>query len=287
MSERIAVIGAGTMGSGIAQLSAQAGHAVSLVDVSTDRLDQALASIRRSATKLHQKGRLADDADAVLSRIQTAASTAGALPHADEVTLALEAVPEDPDLKRALLADLARALPADALIATNTSGLPIGELAEGLPHPERVLGLHFFNPPVLMRVVEVVRGPATSDAAFERAVAFVRGLDRDPVRVQRDLPGFVLNRIAMAASNEAIRLVELGVATPEEVDRGVKGAFGWKMGPLETADLVGLDVVYHARMQIFERTGDARFKPPGLVKTLVDAGKLGRKTGSGFYHYED
>lgn len=287
MTERVAVIGAGAMGSGIAQLCAMAGREVSLVDVGAEAVARGLAAVEASLGRMEAKGRLPEPAAAVRARIRPVSDPEGPLPHADEVALAIEAVPEDLTLKRQVLRALATKLPETALLASNTSGLPIGELCEGIRRPERVLGLHFFNPPVLMPVVEVVRGPATSTEAMDRAVAFVAALGRSPLRVERDLPGFVLNRINMAASNEAIRLVELGVATPEDIDAGVKGAFGWKMGPLETADLVGLDVVWAARMGIFERTGDARFRPPDLVRRLVEAGKLGRKTGQGFYHYDD
>jgi 3-hydroxybutyryl-CoA dehydrogenase len=283
--QRVAVIGAGAMGGGIAQLCAQAGHPVSLVDVEPAILERARRAMQRSLTKLHHKGRLAETPDQVLARIRTVSDPEAPLPHADEVGVAIEAVPEDPALKRQVLRALESHIPGDALIATNTSGLPVGELAEGLQRPGRFVGMHFFNPPVLLRVVEVVRGPATTGDSFERAVAFVEALGQEPLPVRRDLPGFVLNRISMAASNEAIRLVEMGVVEPEEVDRGVRGAFGWKMGPLQTADLVGLDVIYAARQRIFERTGDSRFEPPALIRRLVEAGKLGRKTGCGFYEY--
>lgn len=286
MTERVVVMGAGVMGSGIAQLAAQAGFGVILVDVGTEPVQRALATMRSSLERLEAKGLLDEPAAEVLARVVTLTDPEAPLPHAAEVMVALEAVLEDADLKRQVLRSLEARLGPKVLLATNTSGLPVGELATALEDPGRLVGLHFFNPPTRMPVVEVVRGPATRDALFHQGVTFVERLGKDPLRVEEDLPGFVLNRIAMAASNEAIRLVELGVATPAAIDAGVRGAFGWKMGPLETADLVGLDVVWAARMGIYQRTGDAKFKPPELVKRLVDEGKLGKKSGAGFYDYD-
>jgi len=174
-----------------------------------------------------------------------------------------------------------------ALLATNTSGIPVSTLAAVLDAPERLVGLHFFNPVVLMPAVEVIRGARTGDDAFAAAATLARELGKEPLLVHRDVPGFVLNRIGSASSNEALRLVEDGIATPADIDRGVKGAFGWKMGPFETMDLVGLDVVLDARTLIFEQTGDPRFEPPALLRRMVDAGDLGRKRGRGFYDYDD
>jgi len=280
---KVLVVGAGTMGHGIAQVCAQAGHAVTLQDVESDQLDRALDSIRRSVERLYDKGRLAEHPPTILDRIR---AVRGDAPAPDlRPDLAVEAVPEDEQLKVEVLRSIERACHDHALVATNTSGIPVSVLAHALERPARFGGLHFFNPVPLMRVVEVVAGDATSDDTLDALTDFARGLDKDPLVVRRDVPGFVLNRIAMAASNEAIRLVEDGVATASEVDAGVKGAFGWKMGPLETADLVGLDVVLAARRQIFEQTSDPRFEPPSLLRELVRRGHLGRKTGRGFHEY--
>lgn len=287
MQGPVLVVGAGAMGGGIAQVCAQAGRQVTLVDVYQDVLDRALERMRPSLEKLAKKGRISETPGIVLRRVRTLRSADGTPEPLPDAALAIEAVPEDPALKRRILKAMESAVPPTALIATNTSGIPVTALAEGLGEPGRFLGLHFFNPPALMRVVEVIRGERTTPAAFDAAAALVRSLDRDPVLVQRDLPGFVLNRIAMTASNEAIRLVQEGVATAEDVDRGVKGAFGWRMGPLETADLVGLDVVLAARSGVYEQTGDLRFEPPALLRELVDQGRLGRKSGRGFYEYGD
>jgi len=287
ITERVLVLGAGTMGAGIAQVCAQTGRRVLLADVAEAGLIRAQAGMARSLAKLEAKGRIQEEAGVVAARVETAVLTDGQpLPDwgADVV---VEAVFEDVDLKRRVLATAEAACREGALLASNTSGIPITTLGEALRAPERFVGLHFFNPAVLMRVVEVVAGDRTAVLALDEAEAFVRSLGKEPLRVRRDVPGFVLNRIAMVASNEAIRLVQDEVATAREVDAGVKGAFGWRMGPLETADLVGLDVVLAARTQIWELSGDARFEPPELLRGLVAQGRLGRKSGRGFYDHEE
>ncbi len=279
------VLGAGTMGCGIAQVLAQAGRRVTLVDVDPGALEAAPLTLRASLERLAPLGRLTEPAAAILERLDTVTDAGEALTVAASPTLVIESVPEDPDLKRRALARVEAICSDGTLIASNTSSIPIRELARALRHPERLVGLHFFNPVPRMPVVEVVAGERTAEDVVGRALALAGELGKDPVLVRRDVPGFVLNRIAIAASNEAIRLVADGVVSAEDVDRGVRGAFGWKMGPLETADLVGLDVVLDARSLIYQRTGDPRFEPPTLLRQLVDAGHLGRKTGRGFHEY--
>ena len=285
MEDLVLVIGAGTMGSGIAQVCAQSGRRVLLVDISQQRLRAAQASVLDSLVRLARKGRIQEPSEEVAARIRVLLRKPGARVPAVEASIAIEAVPEELQLKLRTLREMEQSCPRDALLATNTSGIPISELARALDAPQRLVGTHFFNPVPLMRVVEVVRGDVTAQSAMSNGLDFVRSLGKEPLAVRRDIPGFVLNRISMAASNEAIRLVQDGVATAEEIDRGVKGAFGWKMGPLETADLVGLDVVLGARTQVFELTGDPRFEPPQLVERMVREGHLGRKAGRGFYDY--
>lgn len=279
----VLVMGAGTMGQGIAQACATSGRTVTLVDPKRGQLGKAEKAIRHSLRRLQAKGRINQRPRVIAARIHTVRTDR---PDPDErIEVAIEAVFEDVELKRRVLAAMERACPPKAVIATNTSGIPVSTLATALERPERFGGTHFFNPVPMMRVVEVIAGEHTSSETLGRLTEFVRSLGKTPLTVQRDIPGFVLNRIAMVASNEAIRLVQDGVATAEDVDRGVQGAFGWRMGPLATADLIGLDVVLAARMQVFEATGDARFEPPRLLRELVKKGRLGRKTGRGFFEY--
>jgi len=288
MAEHVLVVGAGTMGAGIAQVCAQSGRRVTLVDVDRARLEVAREGMARSLEKLAAKGLVEGAPEAVLARVAVHAGEVRDLPAEGAADIGVEAVFEDLALKRRLLPAMERACREGALLATNTSGIPVTALAEALRAPGRFVGLHFFNPVVLMRTVEVIRGDRTTDEAFERAATLARSLGKDPLLVQRDVPGFVLNRIGSASSNEALRLVQDGIATAEDIDRGVKGAFGYRMGPFETMDLVGLDVVLDARTLIFEQTGDPRFEPPELLRRMVREGRLGRKTGRGFYdHGED
>ncbi len=287
MQRSVLIVGAGAMGAGIAQVCAQAGWDVTLSDVEQQALDRARGSMRSSLERLARKGVVRETPGIVLRRVRPLLWEENAPESQPDLTLAIEAVPEDLGLKRRILAALETACGACTIIATNTSGIPITTLSEELTEPGRMLGMHFFNPPALMKVVEVIQGEQTTSETFQAAAELVREMDREPVLVRRDLPGFVLNRVAMTASNEAIRLVQEGVVTAEDLDRGVRGAFGWRMGPLETVDLVGLDVVLAAREEIFRRTADPRFEPPALLRDLVERGHLGRKTGRGFFRHED
>jgi len=285
MAEKVLVIGAGTMGAGIAQICAQSGREVVLVDVDAQRLANAVKRVWGWLAKLGAKGRIEESPEEIAARISIAPAVDGQpYPHFGS-DVVIEAVSEDLALKQRVLRAAERACSDSALLATNTSGIPIGQIADGILTPRRLVGMHFFNPAVLMRAVEVVASDRTTPETLEQAADFVTSLGKEPLRVRKDIPGFVLNRIAQVASNEAIRLVQDGVATAAEVDRGMKGAFGWKMGPLETADLVGLDVLLEVRTRMFEQTGDPRFEPPKLVRELVGKGRLGRKSGGGFYDY--
>jgi 3-hydroxybutyryl-CoA dehydrogenase len=279
----VLVVGAGTMGQGVAQVCATSGRTVILVDRSRRQLKLAMKGIGSSLRRLAAKDRIVQRPDVILDRIHTRRAD---LPEPDSrIELAIEAVFEEVELKQRVLLAMERACPPTAVLATNTSGIPVTTLAAKLERPERFAGTHFFNPVPMMKVVEVIAGERTSSETLEVLTEFVRSLGKTPLQVQHDVPGFVLNRIAMAASNEAIRLVQEGVATAEDVDRGVKGAFGWRMGPLATADLIGLDVALAARAQVFEATGDPKFEPPPLLRKLVAQGHLGRKSGRGFHEY--
>jgi len=279
--ERILVLGAGFMGAGIAQVSAQAGYRVHLMDVQPAITEKALRDIRWSVDKLAAKGVVQELPDRVLARI----SAADDLSIAAQVELVIEAVIEEEALKCDLFQELDQVSRPSTLLASNTSSIPITRLAASTRRPERVLGLHFFGPVPLMQLVEVVRGEQTSPECFERGVSFVRSLDKTPVRVQRDIPGFVMNRIFSAAFREAVDLVAQGIASPEDVDLGMRLGYGWGAGPFEIADIAGLDTV--ARVgRALRALGETELTPRSdLVERMVAEGHLGKKTAQGFYRY--
>lgn len=276
----IVVAGAGRMGGGIAQVCAQAGYSVAILDVNREALEKALEGIEWSVGKLIEKGKIKGDRAEIMSRI-----TIGDMP--GDVDLAIEAVFEDVELKREVFQKLDEACPSNALLATNTSAIPVTDLAAATKRPEKVLGLHFFNPVPMMKAVEVIRGIRTSDETMSAAGEFVRSLDKEPIIVNRDIAGFVLNRINLPSTIEAIRLVEAGVATVEDIDKGMRLGFGRPMGPFETGDMVGLDVTFGALTAIYNETRDPRFYPPTLLQRKVKAGHLGKKTGRGWYEYDE
>lgn len=276
------VVGAGLMGGGIAQVCAQVGLPVALCDLRPEILERARQSISASVRKLVEKGSVPGPAEAIVERVRPSIE----LEAAAGADLVVEAVFEQVDVKRDVLSRLDRIAPERALFATNTSAIPITELAAATSRPERVLGLHFFSPVPLMQAVEVVRGMATSDETFAAGEAFVRALGKEPIPVRRDVPGFLINRINLPSNIEAMRLVEQGVGIVEDIDRGLKLATGRKMGPFETGDMVGLDVTHGALMALYEETRDPRWYPPEILRRKVKAGHLGRKTGIGWYRYD-
>jgi len=279
--KKVMVVGAGLMGSGIAQVCAQAGMDVYLHDVRREALDKGLANISWSVGKFIEKGILSEDKEAILNRIQPINDFSKAA----EVDMAIEVVFERIDSKKEVFQKLDQACRPDALIASNTSAIPITELAAVTGRPEKVLGLHFFSPVPMMQAVEVIKGVSTADDTARTGKNFVLAIGKEPIMVNRDVPGFVINRINLPANMEAMRLVEEGVATVEDIDKGLRLASGRKMGIFETGDMVGLDVTYGALMAIYEETGDARWYPPLLLRRKVKAGQLGRKTGKGWYEY--
>jgi 3-hydroxybutyryl-CoA dehydrogenase len=280
---RVLVVGAGLMGSGIAQACAQVGIETILSDVSAEALAQAQKKIAWSVDKFVEKGRLSEDRTTILNRIQIVTDDS----QVGMVDLAIEAVYEKLALKQEIFKRLDATLPPGTLIASNTSAICITELAAVTERPEAVLGIHFFSPVPMMAAAEVIRGIATSDATAEAGRSFVRQLGKEPIMVNRDVAGFVINRINFPATIEAMRLVEEGVATVEDIDKGLRLAAGRKMGIFETGDMVGLDVTYGAMMAIYQETGEARFYPPLLLRRKVKAGHLGRKTGRGWYRYDE
>ncbi|MBW2022553.1 MAG: 3-hydroxyacyl-CoA dehydrogenase family protein [Deltaproteobacteria bacterium] len=281
--KKVFVVGAGLMGGGIAQVCAQAGIHVTLNDVKEEALEKSLKSIRWSVGKFIEKGKVQEDLEQIMSRIESTVD----YERVTEADLVIEAVFENLELKQKVFREIDGLAKKDAVIATNTSAIPISELASVTAKPERVLGLHFFSPVPMMQAVEVIRGIATSDSVFATGKAFVLQIGKEPIMVNRDVAGFVINRINFPSAIEAMRLVEQGVATVEDIDKGLRLASGRKMGIFETGDMVGLDVTYGALMAMYHETGDPRWYPPLLLRRKVKAGHLGRKTGKGWYEYNE
>ena len=279
----VTVLGAGTMGHGIAQVAALAGCEVTLRDVDDKAIERGLAGVRKSLDKAVEKGKATrGDADAALARIRPVVDLAAAVRGAD---LVVEAVPEKLELKRSVFADVARAAPRGAVLASNTSSLSIDAIAQGLPEADRprLVGMHFFNPVPVMKLVEVVRGPATSDAATETVLALARRMGKEPI-VVRDSPGFATSRLGVAIGLEGIRMLEEGVASAEDIDKAMTLGYNHPMGPLRLTDLVGLDVRLGIAEYLARELGP-RFEPPALLRRMVAEGKLGQKSGEGFYKW--
>jgi len=269
------------MGAGIAQVSAVAGLDVVMIDVADEFIAKGMAGIEKGLGRLVEKGRMeAADRDAALARITTSTDMAAGA----DADLFVEAAPESVEIKKGLFERAAATLREDAILASNTSSLPIGDLAQFVTNPGRFVGIHFFNPVPLMALVEVVVGEQTSDATVAAARAYAEAVGKTPITVT-DSPGFVVNRILFPMINEAAGAFHEKVATAEDIDTGMKLGANWPMGPLALADLVGLDTT-SAILETLERElGDAKYKPSPALTDLRDAGKLGRKTGSGFYDY--
>jgi 3-hydroxybutyryl-CoA dehydrogenase len=282
MAGRLAVIGSGLMGSGIAQVSAQAGWQVTMRDIDQASLDRGTAAIRDSLGRFAAKGRIAEeDVEATLDRI-TPTTDMDALAEADIV---VEAIFERLEAKHDVFRKLDKICKAGAILGTNTSAIPVTQIATVTERPESVVGIHFFSPVPMMKLCELVRGHKTADAALERARTFAEGVGKTVVVVNRDVAGFITTRLICALAMEAVRLVESGVASAADLDTVCKLGFGHAMGPLATVDLTGIDVLLHLAENIYHDTGDTKFFPPELIQRMYTAGDLGRKTGKGFYTY--
>ncbi|MFD1422575.1 3-hydroxybutyryl-CoA dehydrogenase [Laceyella tengchongensis] len=280
--QRVSVIGAGQMGGGIAQVAAQAGYQVFLLDTTEERVQAGLERIGSLLSRSVEKGKLsAEEREAILGRITPTTDLAVAGQDAD---LVIEAVVEKMEVKAEIFTRLDEYCPSHTILASNTSSLPITEIAAATRRPEQVIGMHFMNPVPVMKLVEVIRGLATSEETFQAVMAAAERMGKTPVEVN-DYPGFVSNRILMPMINEAIFAVYEGVATPEAIDEVMKLGMNHPMGPLTLADFIGLDTCLYIMETLYEGFGDSKYRPCPLLRKYVKAGWLGRKSGRGFYSY--
>jgi len=278
--ERVAVLGAGTMGHGIAQVAAAAGYHVALYDVTAELASRGLERIRETLDQGVARGKVSPaDREASLARIRTTGDLSDA---AGTAGLVIEAVPEKIDLKREVFGTLSRACSPEAILASNTSSLSISTIAEVVTHPGRVVGIHFFNPPHLMKLVEIVRAARTTDETVASAVAAARRMGKETI-VVKDSPGFATSRLGLALGLEAMRMVEEGVASASDIDKAMELGYGHPMGPLRVSDLVGLDVRLSIAETLHRALRGEHFRAPRILREKVEAGKLGKKTGEGFH----
>jgi len=277
----VGVLGAGTMGHGIAQVAAQAGYQTLLYDVTAELAQRGLQRISENLQRGIEKGKVKQqDKELVLNRLKAVAN----LLELAECGLIIEAIPEDLALKRSIFTRLSEVCSPRTILASNTSSLSVSEIAAAASHPERVVGMHFFNPVHIMRLLEIVRAEPTSDATIETVRGVAGRLGKETI-VVRDRPGFASSRLGLALGLEAIRMVEQGVASAEDIDRAMELGYGYPMGPLKLGDLVGLDVRLAIAEYLHRELRSEVFRPPQLLKDMVSAGKLGRKSGQGFYKY--
>lgn len=277
----VMVVGAGQMGSGIAQVHAMAGVEVYLHDLKDEYVERGLATIQKNLSRQIEKGRLSEaECEQILARLHASTD----LNNAAKADLVIEAVVENMDVKANIFRQLDEIAPSHTILASNTSSLPITEIAAVTKRPEKVIGMHFMNPVPVMKLVEIIRGLATSDETYQVIEEMTRKLNKTPVEVN-DFPGFVSNRILMPMINEAIYTVYEGVATPEAVDEVMKLGMNHPMGPLTLADFIGLDTCLYIMEVLYEGFGDSKYRPCPLLRKYVKAGWLGRKSGRGFYTY--
>jgi 3-hydroxybutyryl-CoA dehydrogenase len=279
--ERVGVVGLGTMGAGIAQLCVEAGVETVGREVSLELGEQARERIAHFLTRKVEKGRLEQaDRDAAVERLRLTTDVADLA----DCDLVIEAIVEELEPKRDLFAELDRITAEDAVLATNTSALSVTQIASAATRPERVVGMHFFNPAPLLPLVEVIRTELTGDEAFEAVYAFAERLGKTPIRCN-DTPGFVVNRVLIPLLNDCVRVLDEARITPEDLDTGMKNGAGWPMGPCELIDLVGIDIHVHASEALYEATREPRMAAPHRLVRMAQAGHLGRKSGRGFFEY--
>jgi 3-hydroxybutyryl-CoA dehydrogenase len=279
----IGILGAGVMGNGIAQVAAQAGYNVILRDIEDRFVEGGIKNIDKFLAKTVEKGKMtADDKNAIMGRIKGTTKIADL----KDVDFVIEVIIEVMDVKKKVFAELDEVTRPDVILSTNTSSMSITEIATATKRPDKVVGLHFFNPVPLMKLVEVIRGMRTSDETIATALDLARKVGKEPVEVKVDVPGFLVNRLMIASSIEAIKLWEQGIASKEDIDKAAKLGLNYPMGPFELMDLTGLDINYHV-MDYFhkELPNELKWDPPLAIKNMVKAGLLGRKTGKGWYDY--
>lgn len=281
---KVAVLGAGLMGHGIAQVAAQiGGFEVSILDINQELVDKGMRMIDASLAKFVEKGKLtAEQSDAVLRKLRPTTDLGEAVKGSQ---LVIEAATEEPKLKLDLYRRISELVGGETLLASNTSSISITLLASMTENPANVCGMHFFNPPQLMSLVEIIRGNKTSDATVERVRSVAKAMGKETVVCKKDSPGFIVNRVLVPALNEAVFLIQEGVASPEEVDKAIKLGLNWPMGPLQLLDYVGLDTNLNITQVFMDEFQDPKYRPSPLLKELVRAKKLGRKTGEGFYKW--
>jgi 3-hydroxybutyryl-CoA dehydrogenase len=278
---KVGVVGLGTMGAGIAQVSVQSGFETIGREVSGELGERGRATIDRYLTRGVEKGRLSEEErDAALGRLTLTTELADLA----DCDLVIEAVLEELDLKREVFAELDRVTRPDAVLATNTSALSVAEIAEAMQHPDRVVGMHFFNPAPVLPLVEIVRAPRSSDQAVDAAYAWAERAGKQPVRCN-DTPGFIVNRILIPLLNDCVRVLDEADVRPEDMDKALTNGAGWPLGPCALIDLIGIDVHVHASEALHGKLGESRMAPPDRLLQMQQEGKLGRKSGEGFYTY--
>ncbi len=276
------VLGTGIMGAGIGQLCAQKGYDVDIVDISNEILDKAKAKVQKGMERRIEKGKITqEDMDSVLSRMHWSTD----IEKAANSDFVFEAVLENMDLKKEIFGKFAAICSPETILATNTTALSISQIASAATHPERVVGMHFFNPAVIMKLVEIIRGDETSDATVEKAKAFAEKLGKVPIATLKEAPAGIVSRVLAGLLNEAAVVYADGVASPQDIDDAMKLGAGLPMGPLALIDMIGLDIHLAKMETLYAKLKDERYRPPGIIKDMVAHGKLGKKTGEGFYKY--